>query len=124
MTTNPKIFELADTLSKLTVLEAKELLNILENDYGIKPINTIAPIISIPEIKVIEQTEFNIYLKEIGNQKLQVIKKTNELLNLGLKESKELVDKCPCLLCEKISNINAQMFKSEYESVGAIIEIK
>jgi large subunit ribosomal protein L7/L12 len=63
-------------------------------------------------------------LKEIGGQKLQIIKKVKELLNLELKTAKELVDSAPCTLCEKTSKINAQTFKSELENFGAIIEIK
>ena len=125
MATNPKLFEIADTLSKLTVLEAKELLNILENDYGIKPEDTgILMSTPIIEVKELEQTEFNVYLKEIGGQKLQIIKKVKELLNLELKTAKELVDSAPCLLCEKTSKTNANTFKSELENFGAIIEIR
>jgi large subunit ribosomal protein L7/L12 len=125
MATNPKLFAIADTLSKLTVLEAKELVDILENDYGIKPANVSIPVGIVPafEAVTVEQTEFNVYLKEIGGQKLHVIKKVNELLRLGLKESKELVDRCPGLLKEKASKIDAQTFKTELENVGAVIEI-
>ena len=126
MATNPKLFAIADTLSKLTVLEAKELVDILEKDYGIKPAQHITPVGIVPAVEVVkvEQTEFNVYLKEIGGQKLHVIKKVNELLRLGLKESKDLVDSCPCLLKEKISKNDAQTFKTELENVGAVIEIK
>jgi len=126
MATNPKLFAIADTLSKLTVLEAKELVDILEKDYGIKPAQNIAPVGIVPTVEIVkvEQTEFNVYLKEIGGQKLHVIKKVNELLRLGLKESKDLVDSCPCLLKEKISKNDAQTFKTELENVGAVIEIK
>ena len=126
MATNPKLFAIADTLSKLTVLEAKELVDILEKDYGIKPAQNIAPVGIVPTVEIVkvEQTEFNVYLKEIGGQKLHVIKKVNELLRLGLKESKDLVDSCPCLLKEKISKNDAQTFKTELENVGAVIEVK
>lgn len=125
MTTNPKLFEIADTLSKLTVLEAKELLNILENDYGIKAPESIVKQ-SVVEEKpiIIEQTEFNIYLKETGAQKLQIVKKVKELLNLGLVEAKSLVDSAPCLLREKISKTDVEILKTELENLGAIIEIK
>jgi large subunit ribosomal protein L7/L12 len=126
MATNPKLFAIADTLSKLTVLEAKELVEILENDYGIKPANVSVPVGIVPAVEVVtvEQTEFDVYLKEIGGQKLHVIKKVNELMRLGLKESKELVDRCPGLLKEKVSKADAQGFKTELENVGAVIEIK
>jgi large subunit ribosomal protein L7/L12 len=126
METNPKLYAIADTLSKLTVLEAKELVDILENDYGIKPANVSVPVSIIPAVEAVtvEQTEFDVYLKEIGGQKLHVIKKVNEHLRLGLKESKELVDRCPGLLKEKVSKSEAQTLKTELENVGAVIEIK
>jgi large subunit ribosomal protein L7/L12 len=126
MTTNQKLFAIADTLSKLTVLEAKELVDILEKDYGIKGAQNITPVGIVPIIEAvtIEQTEFDIYLKEIGGQKLYVIKKVNELLKLGLKESKDLVDSCPCLLKKSATKIDAQTFKTELENVGAVVEVK
>jgi large subunit ribosomal protein L7/L12 len=127
MATDPKIFAIADTLANLTVLEAKELIDILENDYGIKPaqsgISIVTPKneINIPEP---EQTEFNVYLKEVGNQKLQVIKKVKEIIGLGLKESKELVDSAPCLLREKVSKAEAEIIRTELENLFAKIEVK
>ena len=128
MATNPKLFEIADTLTKLTVLEAKELINILENDYGIKPatqsvlgLNTS---ISNEKVSKPEQTEFDVLLKEIGGQKLQLIKKVKELKNLGLVEAKTLVESAPCNLLEKTSKENANQFKTELENLGATIEIK
>ena len=126
MATNPKLFAIADTLSKLTVLEAKELVDILEKDYGIKPAQNISPVGIVPTVETvtIEQTAFDVYLKEIGGQKMYVIKKVNELLRLGLKESKELVDSCPCLLKKGATKIDAQTFKTELENVSAVVEIK
>jgi large subunit ribosomal protein L7/L12 len=125
MTTNPKLFAIADTLSKLTVLEAKQLKDILENEYGIKGQSIIVPIsVPTPQVAIKEQTEFDIYLKEIGGQKLYVVKKVNECLRLGLRESKELVDKCPGLLAGKISKYDAQTLKTELENVGAVVEIR
>ena len=93
MATNPKLFAIADTLTKLTVLEAKQLIDILENDYGIKGQSIVTPVgVPTPQVVAKEQTEFDVYLKEIGGQKLHVIKKVNECLRLGLRESKELVE--------------------------------
>jgi len=125
MATNSKLFAIADTLSKLTTLEAKQLKDILENEYGIKGKNIVTPIgVSTPQVAIKEQTEFDVYLKEIGGQKLYVVKKVNECLRLGLRESKELVDKCPGLLAGKISKFDAQTLKTELENVGAVIEIR
>jgi large subunit ribosomal protein L7/L12 len=126
MATNPKLFEIADTLTKLTVLEAKQLIDILENDYGIKGAQSIVqkPVTTEDNIAVVEQTEFNVYLKEIGNQKLQVIKKVKEIQNLGLKEAKDLVDSAPCLLREKVSKADAEIIRTELQNLFAVVEIK
>lgn len=127
MATNPKLFAIADTLTKLTVLEAKELIDILENDYGIKPAQSIVGLNkSISNEKVPEpaQTEFDVILKEIGGQKLQLIKKIKELRNLSLIEAKTLVESAPCKVLEKTSKENAALFKTDLENVGAVIEIK
>jgi large subunit ribosomal protein L7/L12 len=128
MATNPKLFEIANTLTKLTVLEAKELINILENDYGIKPatqnvigLNTLALTEKVSEP---EQTEFDAILKEIGTQKLKLIVKIKELKNLTLIEAKTLVESAPCKVLEKVSKENATQFKTELEILGATIEIK
>ena len=126
MATNPKLFAIADTLSKLTVLEAKELVDILEKDYGIKPAQNIAPVGIVPTVEdvVKEQTEFDVYLKEVGGLKLQIIKKTKELRNLTLIEAKTLVESAPCKILEKASKENATLFKTELEIFGAVIEIQ
>jgi large subunit ribosomal protein L7/L12 len=125
MATNSKLFAIADTLSKLTALEAKQLKDILENEYGIKGQSIITPIsVPTPQVAIKEQTKFDVYLKEIGGQKFHVIKKVNECLRLGLRESKELVDKCPGLLAGKVSKYDAQTLKTELENVGAVIEMR
>ena len=126
MATNPKLFAIADTLSKLTVLEAKELVDILEIEYGILPnmptlFNGTMPVEEVPEI---EQTEFNVYLKEIGGQKLQIIKKVKEIMGLCLKESKELVDSTPCLLKEKVMKAEAETLRTELQNLGAVVEVR
>lgn len=125
MVTNPKLFEIADKLANLSVLEAKELINILENDYGIKAPEAIVgqPTVNENKSVIIEQTEFNVYLKESGAQKLQIVKRVKELINLGLVEAKLLVDSAPCLLREKVSKVDAETLKNELENLGAVIEI-
>jgi large subunit ribosomal protein L7/L12 len=122
--TNPKLSSIAYTLSKLTVLEAKELADILENDFGIKKAKTEFKPAGYEPVPEVEQTEFNVYLKEIGNQKLQVIKKVHEVMGLGLKEAKALVDSTPCLLKEKILKAEVTTIKAELENVGAVVEVR
>jgi len=126
MVTNPKLFAIADTLSKLTVKEAKELVDILENDYGIKGAQSITPVGIVPAVEVVavEQTEFDVYLKEVGLQKLQIIKKIKELKNLTLIEAKTLVESAPCKVLDRASKENATLYKNELELFSAVIEIK
>jgi large subunit ribosomal protein L7/L12 len=108
------------------VLEAKKFIDILEIEYGILPnmptlFNGTMPIEEVPEV---EQTEFNVYLKEIGGQKLQVIKKVKEIIGLGLKESKELVDSAPCLLKERVMKVEAETLRAELQNLGAVVEVR
>ena len=126
MTTSGKLFEMADRLSKLTVIEAKELVDILENDYGIVDNKTVISVV-IPTFEpaiIVEQTEFNVYLKEIGGQKLQIIKKVKELNNLNLLEAKALVESAPCILKEKISKEESEKIRKDLEDFRAVVEIK
>lgn len=126
MATDPKLFEIADKLSKLTVKEAIELVRILEEDYGIKAPETsgIAIVHDYQPVVEVEKTEFDVYLKEIGPQKLQVVKAVKESTGLGLKESKELVDSAPCMIKEKILKAECDIIKTTLENVGAIVEIR
>jgi len=122
---NEKLLEIANRLSKLTVLESKQLMGILEIDYGIKGNQTIEPVyISDYQPVYVEQTEFDVYLKEIGGLKLQVIKKVKELNNLNLLEAKSLVESSPCLLKGKLSKEDSEKYKKELDEFGAVIEIK
>jgi len=125
MATDPKLFAIADTLSKLTVLEAKELVRILEEDHGIKAPETIGVgvVPTFEPIVEVEQTEFDVYLKEIGGQKLQIIKKVKELHNLSLLEAKALVESAPCKMKEKLTKEVAQNYKKDLEDFGALVEI-
>ena len=127
MPTDPKLFEIADKLSKLTVKEAIQLVRILEEDYGIKGTQSVVTEYVMPGdgiTEIVEKTEFNVILKEIGPQKLQVIKAVKEATGLGLKESKELVDSAPCVLKEKILKAECDTIKTILENVGAVIEIR
>ena len=73
---------------------------------------------------VAQQHEFDVILKSAGTAKLGVIKVIKEALGLGLKEAKELVDKCPTPLKEKVSNAEAEQLKATLEEAGAEVEIK
>jgi len=114
-------------LVNLTVKEVKELADILKADYGIEPA-AAAPVMvagggeAAPVAA--EQTEFDVILKSGGANKLNVVKEVKNLLGLGLKEAKDLVDGAPSNLKEKVSKEEAEKVKATLEAAGAEVEIK
>lgn len=121
---------MAEQLVSLTVKEAIELGNILEEKYGIKPAAAAVAVAAGPaaggggEAAVAEKTEFNVVLVTGGAQKLAVVKEVKNLLNLGLKEAKDLVDGAPSTLKEGASKDEAEKMKATLEAAGATIELK
>ena len=117
---------LAEQLVNLTVKDVKELADILKADYGIEPA-AAAPVMVAggPAAPVaVEQTEFDVYLKSGGANKLTVVKEVKNLLGLGLKEAKDLVDGAPSILKEKVSKDEAEKIKGTLEQSGAEIEVR
>jgi large subunit ribosomal protein L7/L12 len=118
---------LAEQLVNLTVKEVKELADILKADYGIEPA-AAAPVMvagggdAAPA--AVEQTEFDVILKSSGPNKLNVVKEVKNILGLGLKEAKDLVDGAPSTLKEKVSKDEAEKVKATLEGAGAEVEIK
>lgn len=117
---------LAEELVNLTVKDVQELANILKEEYGIEPAAAAVVVADggAAAAGPAEQTEFDVILKSAGAAKLGVIKVVKEALGLGLKEAKELVDKCPTPLKEKVSNAEAEQLKATLEEAGAEVEIK
>ena len=118
----------AEQLVNLTVKEVNELAEILKNEYGIEPAAAavaVAGPAAAAEAAPAEQTEFDVILKSAGAAKLGVIKAVKDLLGLGLKEAKDLVDKAPgATLKEKVSKAEAEQIKSTLEEAGAEVEVK
>ena len=110
--------KLAEELVNLTVKDVKELADILKEEYGIEP---AAAAVAVAEA---EQTEFDVILKSAGAAKLAVVKLVKELTGLGLKEAKEIVDKAPAPLKEKVSKEEANSLKTQLEEAGAEVELK
>lgn len=119
----------AEQLVNLTVKEVNELAGILENDYGIKPA-AAAVAVAAPAggggeaAPAAEKTEFDVTLKSAGASKLNVVKEVKNLLNLGLKEAKDLVDGAPAPLKQGVSKDEAEAIKKALEAAGAEVEIK
>ena len=123
-----KIAGLVKTLED-TVKDVQELAKILKEEYGIEPA-AAAVAVAAPAAAgeaagaAAEQTEFDVILTSAGQAKLQVIKAVKENAGLGLKEAKELVDKAPVAVKEKISKAEAEALKAALEEAGAEVEVK
>ena len=123
----------ADVLSyleKATILEVSELVKEIEEKFGVTAAAPVAMPVSgaVPgapaEAAAEEKTEFNVILKDIGSQKIQVIKVVRAITNLGLKEAKELVESAPKAIKEGVSKAEAEDIKKQIEEVGAAVEVQ
>jgi large subunit ribosomal protein L7/L12 len=120
---------LAEQLVNLSVKEVSELANILKSDYGIEPA-AAAVVAAAPgggggeAAAPVEKTEFDIFLKSAGGNKLQVVKEVKTLLGLGLKEAKDLVDGAPAMLKQGAAKDEANSVKAALEAACAEVELK
>jgi len=120
-----KITAMIEEVKSLTVLELAELVHALEETFGV---SAAAAAVAAPgagaAAEVEEKTEFDVILKEVGAEKIKVIKVVRELTGLGLKEAKEVVDNAPKTLKEAISKDDAEAIVAKFKEVGATCEIK
>ena len=118
----------AEQLVNLTVKEVNELAQILKDEYGIEPaaaaVAVAAPAAAGAEAAVEEKTSFDVVLKEIGANKLAIVKLVKELTGLGLKEAKDLVDGAPSNIKEGVAKDEADALKKQLEEAGAQVELK
>ena len=119
---------IADNLSTLTVMEASQLVKMLEEKWGVSaaaPIAVAAAAGGAPAAAAAEEkTEFEVVLKEVGDNKINVIKVVREVTSLGLKEAKDLVDGAPKTVKEGVTKDDAEAMKKKFEAVGAKVEVK
>mgnify|MGYP001475727432 CR=1 FL=1 len=120
---------IAEQLVNLTVKEVSELADILKQDYGIEPAATAVAVAAGPAVggaaeEVVEKTEFDVMLNSAGAAKLAVVKEVKNLLGLGLKEAKDLVDGAPAVLKQGVPKAEAESLKAALEGAGAEVEIK
>ena len=121
------IDDIISVVKKMTVLELSQLVKALETEFGVTaaaPVAAVAASAAAVAPAAEEQTEFSVILKEIGANKINVIRAVRELTTLGLKESKDLVEAAPKPVKEGVSKADAAAAKAKLESAGATAEIK
>jgi large subunit ribosomal protein L7/L12 len=126
------IQKIAEEISNLTLLEARDLVKVLEEKFGIKAAAPMA-VAAMPASGVgvgteaappEEKAEFDVILTGFGDKKIQVIKVVRELTSLGLKEAKDLVEGVPKPIKEGISKEEAATVKKKIEEAGGTVEVK
>lgn len=123
--------EIMSAIEEMTVLELSELVKALEEKFGVSAAAPMAmaavgavPAAGAAAVDEEEKTDFDVILKEIGPEKIKVIKEVRALTGLGLKEAKAVVDGAPGPIKEGTDKEEAEKMKATLEEVGATIEIK
>lgn len=127
LTTEEKAKFWVEAVSQMNVLELNASVKSLQEEFGITAaapmVAAAMPGVAAAPVEEEEKTEFNVILKEIGAQKIQVIKAVRELTGLGLRESKDLVDSAPSNVKEGVSKEEADAAEARLEEAGATVEI-
>lgn len=121
--------EVIAAVKNMTVLELAELVKALEEEFGVTAAAPVAAVAALtgaaaPAAAEEEKMEFTVILKEIGENKISVIKAVRELTTLGLKEAKDLVESAPKPVKEGINKEEAATIKQKLEEAGATVEVK
>ena len=124
--------ELMEAIKGLSVLELSDLVKSLEEEFGVSAaapvamatVQGVAGTAEVAAAQEEEQTEFSVQIKEIGPNKINVIKAVREVTTLGLKEAKELVEGAPANVKEGIAKEAADEVKQKLEAAGAIVELQ
>jgi large subunit ribosomal protein L7/L12 len=126
-TVSSEIKELGDKIVALTLMQAKELVDYLKDEYGIEAASGGAVVMAGPVAggadEPEEKTSFDVIMKAFGDKKIQVIKEVRAITALGLKEAKELVDNLPKPVKEGIPKDEAETIQKQLEAAGATVEV-
>ncbi len=118
--------EIISAIESMTILELADLVKEMEEKFGVSaaaPVAAAGP--AAAAVVEEEKTEFDVILKDVGSEKIKVIKVVREVVaGLGLKEAKELVDGAPKTLKEAVTKEAAEEIKKKFAEVGATVEIK
>ncbi len=118
--------EIVDSLSGLTIMEAAELAQLLEEKWGVSAAPPVAAVAAAgPSAEAAEEkVEFDVLLIAVGDKKIQVIKEVRAITSLGLKEAKELVESAPKAIKEAVPKEEAEKIKAQIEGAGGQVDIK
>lgn len=121
--------ELIAAIKNMTVLELSELVKALEAEFGVSAAAPVAVAAApaeaaAPAAEEEEKTEFTVTLKEVGANKINVIKTVREVTGLGLKESKDLVEAAPTAVKEAVTKDEAATMREKLEAAGATVDVK
>ena len=120
-----KIAAMIEEIKALTVLELSELVKAVEEEFGVSAAAAVA--VAAPAAggaaAAEEKTEFDVVLKEVGAERIKVIKAVREITGLGLAEAKAIVDGAPKTLKEAVSKDEAEAMKAKLTEVGATVEL-
>ncbi len=123
-----KIEKLYEGITQLTVLEAAELVKAMEERLGVSAAAPVAVAAAAAPgaaaEEEVEKTAFDVILKAAGDKKIQVIKAVRELVNVGLKDAKAIVDVAPTKVREGVSRDEAEVAKKKLEEAGATVEVE
>jgi len=121
--------EILEAIEKMSVLELSELIKAIEDKFGVSAAAPVAVAAAGPAAAAAapaeeEKTEFDVVLKEVGAEKIKVIKVVRELTGLGLKEAKDVVDGAPSTVKEAVPKEEAEGMIAKLKEVGATAEMK
>lgn len=119
-----KIMNFVEEIKKLSVLELSELVDAIQEEFGVTVAVAAAPAAGAAGAAAEEKTEFDVVLTSFGDAKMAVIKAVKEITGLGLKETKELVESAPKAIKEGVSKADAEEIKTKLEAAGASVELK
>ena len=119
-----KILKFVEDIKGMTVMELSELVDAIQEEFGVTAAIAAAPAAGAGAAAAEEKTEFDVVLASFGDSKMGVNKAVKEILGLGLKEAKEVVESAPKTLKEGASKADAEEIKTKLEAAGATVELK
>ena len=121
------IKNLVEEIKKLDIVEVSDLVKALEEEFGVSaaaPVAVAAAPTAAAPAAAEEKSEFNIFLKEVGANKIAVIKVVREVTGLGLSEAKAVVDGAPKMVKENVATSEAKEIEAKFKEAGAVVELK